>query len=249
MDFSVTTFRNSFKEGLSSPTKFAFRFAGSPPCLQGSGQFFNDITMHVHRCNLPDQAILTNNWQVHGGGIPVKYPFENSTQDVQLEIICSSDHWEKRLFTLWQKSVINYSILAKNPTFLIGYYDDYVVNAEIDVFNQYGDVSHTIILESAWPSQVAPVDMNWSAVNQPVLLSVSISYAYWSYKDETPNGKPIVTAPASPADTTQQGTANDSSQTMTNEDIYSAFDSNWADPSVEQYVGGANIDPSTTGLM
>ena len=182
--FSVDDFRSSFKTGIASPTKFAFRFSGTPPCLQTSGTLFNDLSMHVHRCALPDQSIVTANWQVHGGGPVVKYPYENSTQDITLEIVSSADHWEKQLFALWQKKIINYGILSKGSDFLVGYYKDYVVNAEIDVFTQQGNLSHTIIIENAWPIQIAPVEMSWDSQNQYINLLVTLTFAYWSYKEE-----------------------------------------------------------------
>lgn len=182
-DFSVNSFRSSFTDktnGLAKPTLFTFEFTKPPKCLVDRTQDVNNLIIHTKRAQLPDMSIST--YQHTYNGIPSKYPAENSTSDITIEVITSGNMWERTFFTDWQNKVIDYSTLSNNPSFNIGYYNEYTTNAELTVYDTFHKKTKTYLFEGVWPTQVGIVDMDWSSKDQMMLFFVTLTYSYWSIK-------------------------------------------------------------------
>ncbi len=183
--FQVDDFRSSFSAGIAIPSKFRFKFMSAPPCLKGNqyAARIQELTMHIKKAQLPDQNIQTNPWALPGAGDPSKYPYENQAGDMNIEIISSGDFWERMFFTSWQNYIINYGISANNVDFLVGYYNDFIVNAEIEVYNIIGDIVYTVQLDGVWPVNLGIVDMDWSTKDTHLVFYVTLNYSHWSVKN------------------------------------------------------------------
>lgn len=183
-EFSVDAFRASFADGIASPALFRFRLVGLPVFMQGLGVNQNVISllpMRVRRSVLPDLALQTN--PVSYYGVPSKFPYENSTGNLNLEVISSGNLWEREFFTAWQNYIIDYGTPNQNPTFDVAYYNDYVTSAELDVFNSEGEVVTTFLFSEVYPMTLTAVDMDWGSKDQPLIFSVELAYSYWSIKN------------------------------------------------------------------
>jgi len=179
-EFSVDSFRASFADGIASPALFRFRISGVPKCMQGivNKDVLATIPMRVRKAQVPDMALQTN--QVTYYGVPSKYPYENSTSDMNLEVISSGNYWEREFFTAWQNYIIDYGTSDQSPTFDIAYYDDYVAIAELDLYNEDGELVMTYRFEGVYPKTLTIVDVDWTSKDTAIYFSLEFSYSYWS---------------------------------------------------------------------
>lgn len=184
-EFSVDSFRSSFSDGLASPAYFQFRITGFPPFMEGkvNKDVLRLLPMRIRRAQMPDMALQTNPHTYNG--IPTRFPYENSTGTLNLEIISSGNLWEREFFSAWQRYIIDYGTKDQNPTFSIAYYKDFITQAELDVYNDQGDIVSTFLFDGIWPMTMTMVDMDWMAKDTTMVFSIEISYAYWSVKSST----------------------------------------------------------------
>lgn len=179
-EFSVDSFRSSFADGLASPALFSFRLTTIPTFMKDvvSQDVLRTMPMRVRKAQIPDMALQTN--PVSYYGVPSKYPYENSTSDMNLEVISSGNLWEREFFSTWQNYIIDYGTSDKNPTFDVAYYDDFVAIAELDIFNEDGDLVMTYKFEGVYPKTLTLVDVDWTSKDSVMYFSLELSYSYWS---------------------------------------------------------------------
>ena len=187
--FDVDRFRSSFKKGgLSSPTRFLCRLSGLPKSLTSKYNevdVVRDLTIHTTKAQIPDMNFQSFDYSYFG--IPFKYPHENMTSDLSVSVVCSADMWERQFFIDWQKSIIDYDLIEGNPTFLVEYQDEFVVDIEVDVYNEEGKLQKTFVYSRCWPLQVTAADVDWSAKDSVIELSVTFAHEYWGVKGSKGN--------------------------------------------------------------
>lgn len=171
MAFDVTTFRNNFnkRKGLAHPAYFTFEMDGR-----------SELTLKIRKAQIPDQLIQT--YQHSYNGIPIKYPWENSTSDINLEIICSADMYEHRVMTNWQRLAINYSTEGNGATFTVGYHKEYTKDANLYLYTNNMEKSMKYHFTEMWPTQVHSVELDWASKDQIMTFGVTMSYSHWSYE-------------------------------------------------------------------
>lgn len=143
-----------------------------------SSKAVTELPMHVKAASIMDQNIQWAPTAYYGK--PVKYPTQNSTGDLTLEIVSSGDFWERDFFNIWQNYIIDFGIRANNPTFTIGYYDDYTTEALVEVYNEEGKIVYSITMDGVWPVQVASIGLDWASKDTALTFSVDLEVAYWS---------------------------------------------------------------------
>ena len=173
-DFSVQTFRSTFKSGLAKPTFFTFSIVGGP--LATSEQ--SALVFHTISASIPDLSIQT--FQHSYYGVPINRPWENSTNDLELEIICSGDMWERTFFDDWQRKIINYDTLSGSPTFNVSYYNDYVAQGSLEIYDSQQNIKKIYKFQDIWPSDITATAVDWSSTNQIMTFNVTLSYSYWT---------------------------------------------------------------------
>lgn len=179
-NFSVSSFRGSFKSGLAKPTFFTFNLADKPKMLSDNFDV-KLLSMRVKRAQVPDMSIQT--YQHSYNGVPIKYPWENSTSDITLEIICSTDMSEHMFFSNWINNIIDYkSTDQTNSTYTVRYRDDYAVEAKLVLYDTQQNKKTGYVFDRMWPIQMNQVEVDWSSKDQIMTFEVTMSYSYWSIK-------------------------------------------------------------------
>jgi hypothetical protein len=189
-EFSPDAFRASLTNGIASPALFLFKFSTLPKFMTKGGKdnILQTLQMRVRRAQIPDMSLQTNQFSYYG--VPSKLPYENSTTDLNLEIICSSNLWEREFFSIWQNYIIDYGMMSssksKGPTFDVAYYDDYVTEATLEIYNEEGGDPTTIFtFEGVYPKTLSSIDVDWSAKDTIMYFSLEASYSYWGVSKST----------------------------------------------------------------
>lgn len=133
------------------------------------------------RCSsiaMPARTIQTADKQYYGPSYRVGYGSQFA--ELQMQILLSEDMREKEYFEAWQDLVVGDYRLGKPNTkmFDIGYYDDYVGDLDIAVYNDVKKKTYSVRAHDAWPAVVAEPQLSFANGNEVMLLSVSMSYKY-----------------------------------------------------------------------
>lgn len=184
--FSVEKFKSSFaKNGLATPTLFKCYISPVESLLEKyGGSVKEDLSIHIKKAQLPDLSLQT--FQHSHNGIPTKYPYENQTGDLGIEVIASNNFWERNFFNDWQKLAISYGIpsptsnnVGQSATFNVGYYDDFVSEVVIETFDTSRQIKQKVKFAGVYPLSVGIVDLDWQSKDMPVIFYVTLSYSYW----------------------------------------------------------------------
>lgn len=185
-DFSVNKFKSSFQNGLTDQSLFEFKFTGLPPCLRKIHltSIIDNLTIHTKKAQMPDMTIQTN--PVAYTGAPSKYPYEHSSSDMGIEVVSSANLWERKFFWDWQQKIVDYGIPGSGnngANFLVGYYNDYVVNGELSIYNKKGDLMSTLVIANCWPMSIGVMDLDWSTKDTVAVFYVTLGFSYWEFKE------------------------------------------------------------------
>jgi hypothetical protein len=158
----------------------------SPPPKLGYNTF--DLRFQCEASELPGYNINTVDGRYYGVSSPVASVA--SFNDINLTFICAGDFWEKRMFDKWMNLIIPFN--NYNPE----YRDNYVSpKIEINQFADYGEgpslkpkIIYTVALYNAFPSIVAPLQVNW-ADDGVHRLNVTFKYEYWITGDIEGQGR------------------------------------------------------------
>lgn len=185
--FNVDKFKNTFVTDPPSPAYFRFELLKMPPFIKNypdlqralSAESATDrLSVRVKKAMLPDQSLQTMQHSYYGP--LVKYPHENLTTDLNVEVICSHDMWERQFFTAWQNYILDYGISARGASYNIAYFEDYVSDIDIVLFDAEAKEIYRATFENAYPMQMGSVDVDWTAKDSIMSFYVTFSYSYWS---------------------------------------------------------------------
>lgn len=141
---------------------------------------FPNLTLRAFSTSFPGRQALTIDYQTYGPTQKVAYG--SVYGDVDLSIILSPDHEERKYFLRWQDRAIGFArgtIQSKKGLFNVGYYDTYKGGMEITQFTETDDDAYTCELLEAWPVAIGPVQVDWNDNTSYSFFQVSMAYRYF----------------------------------------------------------------------
>lgn len=185
--FSIDNFRSSFAGlGTASPHLFRFElknlpklFTSSPALIKALGNINNShLTMRVKSANLPDMNFMTMPHSYYGPQI--KYPHDNLVSDLTVEIIASGNMVEREFISAWQNYIIDYGTRDNNASFNVAYFEDYVADIDIVLYDKLEREIYRVTYQEAYPTNMSQVEVDWGQVNTVLTFRVTFSFSYWS---------------------------------------------------------------------
>lgn len=108
--------------------------------------------------------------ELKAGGKPRKFAFGLSYEPADFVFLVERDMKEKEIFDYWIKSIVD----PKDAK--VAFYDDYVTDVTVEHLDEFGNVTHGIILEEAFPVVLTGVELDMGTSNQAVMLRTSFVY-------------------------------------------------------------------------
>jgi len=108
--------------------------------------------------------------ELKAGGKPRKMAYGLSYDNADFAFVVSGDMREKKIFDYWIKTVVDPTTAA------VGYYDDYIVDITIEQLDVWGNSTHGVILEDAYPVVVTPMELDMGSANTAAMLRTSFTY-------------------------------------------------------------------------
>ena len=171
--------------GLASPNKFEVTFGKLPEgVLEGNGDGQTKIARETLSLMCESAALAGRQVQSmldrqYGVNREVAYNGPQYTP-ITLSFLCSSNYAEKKFFDRWNNKIVNIS-----KGWDVAYYDHYVGEMSVKALGRDGEtIIHHTEYHECFPKSVQAIELGHSLVNNTVRLTVEMSYAYWTTKDQ-----------------------------------------------------------------
>ena len=183
-DFSPEKIRSvvSRRGGFSTSEKFHIIFTASENISGSTNEVVTllgndaDLSYLCENVALPTKSISGVDKLIYG--VNYQMPYRQAFPEIAMTFYCTKDMIEKKTFDLWLELIVN------PTTGDLKFYEDYVCDITISKFAKDAiDFNATpvykIILEKAWPSIVAEVQLTHSAGSEITRLPVTFQYKKW----------------------------------------------------------------------
>jgi hypothetical protein len=200
--FNIDTFINSLnKQGTVQTNKYEVKIA-RPRIFVGNEAIFEQLKYRAESVRVPGITLETTDVRRYGHDIRQKTPTNASYNDIGITFIEQDMNRISKFFYYWLDSIYGFrsidsgdtTVTVSNaggspntnlPGILTEYKDYYSTRIEIDVYNNSGDLSMSVILEDAFPISMGDVSLGWSDRNSLYKLNVSFSYSFITIRGQS----------------------------------------------------------------
>ncbi len=184
MSFNIHDFQGAInKTGYSKLAHFEGRVT-TPPSMSANTR---DLSLRILNMPLPGRVIRSSEFFMYGP--EQKIATLANYADISMIILLSTDLKERDIILQWQDLIVgNYrEEAAYTPSmFDHGYYDEYIGNLEIDIFDEAQKVKKTLRFEEAIPIAVGDITYDWSSQD---FATLPVTWSYHRFYE-----KPLSTA-------------------------------------------------------
>ena len=187
MDFDVSDFTaNISKKGLASANKFEVRVfipltngnTTTEPLSAGVVHRHEELELMCDTATIAGKTIQTSPEIQYGLRREVAYGAP-TFDALTLTFYCSEELEEKKILDRWQNKVVKTG--GDNPSFNIGYYDDYAKFSKIEVIklSMSGEVVFKYQYLEVYPKTITSIDLSHGTSSGPVKISATFNYSRW----------------------------------------------------------------------
>jgi hypothetical protein len=176
-DFSITKFRSNINDyGVSFANKYIVKIT-MPNKLNANSRlkWVNDYTkdslsIRCDSVDLPGKSLASKEVKFYG---PFrKIPYAMTYEDLNINIILSSNLKEKTIFSEWMNLISDYQKAT------CGWYQDYTTDLIIETYNNNNECISKIKFIESYPISIGQISYSYSNADISK-LPVSFSYLKW----------------------------------------------------------------------
>jgi len=135
------------------------------------GLFDTRLSLSCESVTLPGRSLATNEFKTIGIGIEV--PYERLFGgDIEMTFIFGKDMQERKIFESWMNTIIS------NTNNRFGYYDNYVAQADIILFDETDNPVYKSKIEEIYPKEIGAISLSNESSD---LARQSITFSYKKY--------------------------------------------------------------------
>lgn len=176
-NFSLRQFQAEIRRrGLAKPNRFEVEI-NVPPALLSSQLSANDtriISMFCETANLPTRNIGVRQQKIYGPAYQRPYNTEYGGEGISLGFLLDTKMDVKAFFDRWMNKIVN------PLEYYVNYPDTYATKILIHQLDSKNNRTYSVILEDAFPRNIALLDLNQSTQNQFHRLNVTFVYRKWT---------------------------------------------------------------------
>lgn len=177
-NFSLKNFRTEVgRRGLAKPSRFEAQF--NVPAGLGPG--YSNITADDARLvslfcevsGLPQQSVGIRNQRIYGPVYPRPFGVEYGGDGLTMTFLIDQSMNIKGFFDAWISKIVD-------PfQYFVYYFNTYKTDITISQLDEKHNYVYTVVLEDAFPRNVALVEVNHGTQNQVHKLNVTFVYRRW----------------------------------------------------------------------
>jgi hypothetical protein len=189
--FNISDFkaRVSSVNGLMRPNLFGVQITHNPlPSTEGEDNS-ETVSLLCNAINIPGVSFATSDVQRQGFG-PLErrvanaiFPAVSATfmLDNKGQVLEFFNFWAKRIASFaHQAGDLSRDIETGGALGEVGYYDDYVTNIDIFVFEPTGSKITKYTLVEAYPAVIGDISLGWRQNDEIGELQVQFNYRHWT---------------------------------------------------------------------
>lgn len=178
-NFSLKNFRTEInRRGVARPNRFEVTF----PLPQGLGPGFSNLTSAETRLvslfcevsGLPQQSVGIRNQRIYGPVYPRPFGVDYGGDGITMSFLVDQQMDIKGFFDAWVSKIID------PIQYFVYYFNTYKTNITISQLDQKDNSTYTVVLEDAFPRNVALLELNNGTQNQAHRLNVTFVYRRWT---------------------------------------------------------------------
>jgi hypothetical protein len=159
------------KYGVSSPSRWEVKITSPRRLLNTDPRIENRLLLSCEQTDLPGRVFSTSELKIYS--LDRKIPYGTFLEDISLTFRCSSDLAERKYFENWQ------GLIQNETTKNYGYYDDYVTEMEIVLYEKGLEPVYRMHLFEAYPFSVFPLALQQDSTGTYNRQTVGIKFKEW----------------------------------------------------------------------
>lgn len=171
MAFSVNEFRSQMTGDGARPNLFEVSMTFPGFALPGDAQ--RKLTFMCKSAQLPGSSV--GSVPVQYFGRELKFAGNRTFSDWSINVINDEDFVIRNAFERWMNGINTHGSNIRNPAALTGY----TVDGEVSQFSKTGDVLKKYKFVGLFPTDLAPIDVDWGSNDSIEEFSVTLSYQWW----------------------------------------------------------------------
>lgn len=175
MPFNISEFKSNFKDSLPSNR---YEMLISPPGRSGE-----NLRIRTENIMLPGIAFFSvDNYSPYGNGLTYQMPYRYSPQEISVTHTVDQNGEVYQAFREWAGTITDFGGDSKFGAY---YFDQYTVNAQINVYNRNDYNTPVIIvnLEDVYPISIDPIQMGWDQADSVAKFSVQYRFVKFAIEN------------------------------------------------------------------
>ena len=207
--FNVADFSaNLNRVGTVQTNKFEVTIM-PPRIFRNSPAILDIMRYRAESVRIPGVTLDNIDTRRYGHDIRQKVATNVSFNDISVTFLETDRNLITKFFYEWTDQIFGYKALSSAglltpgasprlaPARVLEYKDNYIARVVIDVYNNNGQKSLTVVLEEAYPVSVGENSIGWNEHNNLYKLNVSFTYSFISVVygnniDQPGNADPLV---------------------------------------------------------
>ena len=184
MPLSITEIQAALALGGARPTLFSVMLTTPPGGLGLSTAAIIEAPFLIHAASLPEDHLGTI--QVPYYGRKIKLFGDRTFAPWTVSILNDEDFLIKNMIETWmgQMNSLENNLLSFNSSSPLLY----KASAQVTQYSKTGLPLRVYTFNGLWPSEIAPIEVNWSSVDQIESFNVTFEYDFWSVAGPTGDG-------------------------------------------------------------
>ena len=143
------------------------------------------IYYRAEQVKMPGVSLDSHPNRPLGYGVNKEFPTNVTFTDNNITFIDNGNNTLSKFFYTWLNFIYDFSgalngtTINTNPSFLVGYRDDYICDMKIHVFGNAGNPVSVIVLKEAFPKYINDVSLDWSQNNSLYKIVVGFAFSEW----------------------------------------------------------------------
>jgi hypothetical protein len=173
MAFNVNEFRSQMQLDGARPNLFEVSMPF--PFFSAPGAAAQKLTFMCKTAQLPGSTVGVVPVQYFGREL--KFAGNRTFADWAITIINDEDFLIRNAFERWMNGINSHNLNVRTPAALTP--SSYTTDAEVTQYGKTGNVIKKYKFVGVFPSDVAPIDVDWGSNDTIEEFSVSLTYQWW----------------------------------------------------------------------
>jgi len=178
MAFNINQFRSQMQGDGARPNLFEVTLPFPGFALPGTA--LTKLSFMCKTAQLPGSTV--NTVPVSYFGRELKFAGNRTFQDWTITVINDEDFIIRNAFERWMNGLNSHALNVRNPAAATP--NSYTVDSEVRQYSKGGDILKKYKFIGMFPTDVAPIDVDWGSNDTIEEFSVTLAFQWWESAED-----------------------------------------------------------------